>query len=88
MATLADGRASFESTPSYFAEFLKLVSLAPLGLLDQSTSVGCRYELVSISLRRFSRPLTSPGFLCLTTKITHNSIKHHDGFSYHNYLIA
>jgi hypothetical protein len=38
-----DGRASLEITPSYFAEFLKLVSLALLGLLDLSTCVGYKY---------------------------------------------
>ena len=53
------GRASFEITPSCFAEFLKLVSLAPLGLLDQSTCVGCRYDLIVFSLRSFSRMLKS-----------------------------
>ena len=48
------GRASFEITPSCFAEFLKLPSLVLLGLLDQSTSVGFRYDLMQISLRGFS----------------------------------
>ena len=48
------GGASFEITPSYFAEFLKLHSLALLSLLDLTTCVGYRYDLISISLRNFS----------------------------------
>ena len=48
-------RASLEITPSCFAEFLKLLSLALLGLLDLTTCVGYRYDLIRISLRSFSR---------------------------------
>lgn len=54
------GRASLKITPSCFAEFLKLRSLAPLSLLDLSTCVGCRYELILFYLRSFSRMSISP----------------------------
>lgn len=53
-------RASLEITPSCFAEFLKLLSLALLGLLDLTTCVGYRYDLIRISLRSFSRMMKSP----------------------------
>ena len=54
------GRASLKITPSCFAEFLKLRSLAPLSLLDLSTCVGCGYELILFYLRSFSRMSMSP----------------------------
>lgn len=52
-------RASLEITPSFFAEFLELSSLALLSLLDLTTCVGYRYDLINISLRSFSRMLKS-----------------------------
>jgi hypothetical protein len=53
------GGVSLEITPSCFAEFLELLSLAPLGLLDLTTCVGYRYDLIHSSLRSFSRTTKS-----------------------------
>jgi len=48
------GRASPEVTPSFFAEFLDLLSPARLSLLDLPTSVGLRYGRHFSSMRSFS----------------------------------
>ena len=42
-------------TLSFFAEFLELPLPVCLGLLDQSTCVGCRYGLLTHSFKNFSR---------------------------------
>jgi len=77
------GGASLEITPSCFAEFLKLPSLALLGLLDLPTCVGYRYDLKIFSLRSFSRISKSPVAGYLKGDQPHNSSnKHLYGFSY------
>ena len=54
---ITHGNPSPEVTGSFFAEFLKLLSLDHLGLLDLPTSVGLRYGILQISQLTFSRML-------------------------------
>ena len=90
---LSGGRASLEITPSCFAEFLELPSLALLSLLDQTTCVGYRYDLMTLSLRSFSWMLNAdatspPKVQCpITARLRPPCGKQRlNGFAYPSYL--
>jgi hypothetical protein len=82
------GRTSPEVTSSLFAEFLKPLSLAHLGLLDLPTCVGLRYGLPWSSLRNFSRKLNGSKSSCSHRTLYNCSINHSRGFSIVNYFTA
>ncbi len=75
-----------EVTGSLFAEFLKLLSLAHLSLLDQPTCVGLRYGLIELSLRTFSRKLNKLGLPCFRRTLHRGLIKHIPRFATEHYF--
>ena len=87
------GNPSPEVTGSFFAEFLKLLSLDRLGLLDQPTCVGLRYGNICVLLnlavnimKLFLDAEKDQIIPCCQGTFYHSSIKHDDGFANHHYL--
>jgi len=89
LAHSTSGRASRKLTPSFFAEFLELLSPASLGILYQPTSVGLRYGLDKFypptirrgKQRQFSRKKKSQNCLWVAPQAFGKTHRRSAGFS-------